>query len=45
MPEETIEGRDESVQLCRIVDIVEVHLCKVEEVTVQATQSIKQVKE
>jgi hypothetical protein len=45
MPEGTPEAGDESVQLRRIVDLVEVHLRKVEEVTVQATQALKHTHE
>ena len=45
MPEGTTEAGDESVQLCRIVDIVEVHLRKEEEVTTQATQALKKAQE
>jgi hypothetical protein len=33
MPKGTTEAGDESFQLCRIANIVEVHLQKVEEVT------------
>jgi hypothetical protein len=45
MPEGTTEAGDESVQLHRIADIVEVRLRKVEEVTTQATQALKQAQE
>jgi hypothetical protein len=45
MPEGTTEAGDESVQLRRIADIVEVRLRKVEEVTTQATQALKQAQE
>jgi hypothetical protein len=40
MPGGTTEVGDESIQLCRIVDIVKVRLQKVEEVTVQTTQAL-----
>jgi hypothetical protein len=42
MLEGTTEAGDESVQICRIADIVEVHLRKVEEVTTQDTQALNQ---
>jgi hypothetical protein len=45
MPEGTTEVGDESVQLCRIADIAEVCLQKVEEVTLQAIQALKQAQE
>jgi chromosome segregation ATPase len=45
MPEGTTEAGDESVQLRRIADIVEVRLRKAEEVTAQATQALKQAQE
>ena len=45
MPEGTPKVGDESVQLHRIVDLVKVHLQKAEEVTTQATQSLKHAHE
>jgi hypothetical protein len=45
MPEGTPEAGDESVQLRRIVDLVEVRLRKAEEVTTQATQALKHAHE
>jgi hypothetical protein len=45
MPEGTPEAGDESVQLHRIADLVEVRLRKEEEVTVQATQALKHAHE
>jgi hypothetical protein len=45
MPEGTTEARDESVQLRRISNIVEVRLWKEEEVTTQATQALKKAQE
>jgi hypothetical protein len=45
MLEGTTEAGDESVQLRKIVDIVEVHLQKEEEVTAQATQALKKAQE
>ena len=45
MPEGTLEVGDKSVQLRRIVDLVEVHLRKEEEVIAQATQALKHAHE
>jgi hypothetical protein len=45
MPEGTPEAGDESVQLCRIFDLIEVHLRKAEEVTVQDNQALKHTHE
>jgi len=45
MPEGTTEVGDESVQLRKIVDIVEVRLQKEEEVKAQATQALKKAQE
>ena len=45
MPERTPKVGDESVQLHRIADLVDVHLRKAEEVTVQATQALKHTHE
>jgi hypothetical protein len=45
MPEGTTEAGDESVQLRRIADLVEVRLRKAEEVTAQATQALKHAHE
>jgi hypothetical protein len=42
MPKGTIEAGDESVELCKIADIVESCLQKEEEVPVQDTQTLKQ---
>jgi hypothetical protein len=41
MPEGTPEAGDESVQIHRIANLVEVRLRKAEEVTMQATQALK----
>ena len=45
MPEGTTEAGDESVQLHKIANIVEVRLWKVEEVIPQATQDLKKAQE
>jgi hypothetical protein len=45
MLEGTTEVGDESVQLHRIADLVEVRLRKAEEVTVQDTQDLKHTHE
>jgi hypothetical protein len=45
IPEGTTEAGDESVQLCRIADIVEVRIRKAEEVIAQATQALQQEQE
>jgi hypothetical protein len=41
----TIEEGDESVHLCNIFDIVEVHLQRAQEEKVQATQALKKAQE
>jgi hypothetical protein len=42
LPEGTKKEGDEPIQLCKIADIVEVRIWKVQEQTTQATQALKQ---